>query len=88
MGMGRGAGNCQSELLIGFLKNPKYNVEPILAQIEDHMLKLKEEGVKWGFDIPYILTGQRNSHPRTAIAFQKENRTDYRQLRLDLLDME
>ena len=29
MGMGRGAGNCQSELLIGFLKNPKYMVEPI-----------------------------------------------------------
>ncbi|MGN0488796.1 MAG: aldolase catalytic domain-containing protein [Ruminococcus sp.] len=88
MGMGRGAGNCQSELLIGFLKNPKYNVEPILAHIENHMMKLKEEGVKWGFDIPYILTGQQNSHPRSAIAFQKENRTDYRQLRLELLDME
>ena len=87
-GMGRGAGNCATELLIGFLKNPKYNVEPILAHIENHMMKLKEEGVKWGFDIPYILTGQQNSHPRSAIAFQKENRTDYRQLRLELLDME
>ena len=25
MGMGRGAGNCAMELLLGFLKNPKYN---------------------------------------------------------------
>lgn len=88
MGMGRGAGNCQSELLIGFLKNPKYMVEPILDQIENHMMKLKEQGVKWGFDIPYILTGQRNSHPRTAIDFLKQNRTDYKNLRLELLDME
>jgi 4-hydroxy 2-oxovalerate aldolase len=88
MGMGRGAGNCQSELLIGFLKNPKYMVEPILDQIENHMMKLKEEGVQWGFDIPYILTGQRNSHPRTAIDFLKQHRTDYKNLRLELLDME
>lgn len=87
-GMGRGAGNCQSELLIGFLKNPKYMVEPILDQIENHMLKIKADGVKWGFDIPYILTGQRNSHPRTAMEFVKNNRTDYKNLRLDLLDME
>lgn len=87
-GMGRGAGNCQSELLIGFLKNPKYMVEPILDHIEKYMLKLKADGVKWGFDIPYILTGQRNSHPRTAMDFVKANRTDYKNLRLDLLDME
>jgi 4-hydroxy 2-oxovalerate aldolase len=88
MGMGRGAGNCQSELLIGFLKNPKYNVEPILDQIGDHMTRLREEGVKWGFDIPYILTGQLNSHPRTAIEFIKQGRTDYKTLRLDLLDLD
>ena len=88
MGMGRGAGNCQSELLIGFLKNPKYMVEPILDQIENHMMKLKEDGIQWGFDIPYILTGQRNSHPRTAIDFLKQHRTDYKNLRLELLDME
>ncbi len=88
MGMGRGAGNCQSELLLGFLKNPKYMVEPIFDQIQNHMTKLREDGVKWGFDIPYILTGQRNSHPRTAIEFIKQGRTDYNNLRLELLDME
>ncbi len=27
--MGRGAGNCAMELLLGFLRNPKYNVYPV-----------------------------------------------------------
>jgi 4-hydroxy 2-oxovalerate aldolase len=88
MGMGRGAGNCRSELLIGFLKNPKYKPEPILDHIEKHMIALKEQGVQWGFDIPYIITGQRNSHPRTAIAFQKAHRKDYRNFRYELYDLE
>ncbi len=88
MGMGRGAGNCQSELLIGFLKNPKYKVAPILDQIQNHMEPLKEQGVKWGFDIPYIITGQNNSHPRSAIAFTKENRKDYKNFRLEVLEMD
>ncbi len=88
MGMGRGAGNCQSELLMGFLKNPKYRMDPILDQIQKHMIPLKEQGVKWGFDIPYLLTGQHNSHPRSAIAFLKENRTDYKNFRLELLEMD
>ncbi len=88
MGMGRGAGNCRSELLIGFLKNPKYRTEPILDHIEKHMIALKEQGVQWGFDIPYIITGQRNSHPRTAIAFQKAHRKDYKNFRLELLDLD
>ncbi|MCH5304042.1 MAG: aldolase catalytic domain-containing protein [Ruminococcus sp.] len=88
MGMGRGAGNCRSELLVGFLKNPKYRTEPILDHIEKHMLSLKEQGVQWGFDIPYIITGQRNSHPRTAIAFQKAHRKDFKNFRLELLDFD
>lgn len=29
-GMGRGAGNCCMELLLGFLKNPKYKLFPII----------------------------------------------------------
>ena len=55
-GMGRGAGNCALELLLGFLKNPKYKVAPILKIIEEHTEKLKAEGVKWGYDIPYTVS--------------------------------
>ena len=75
--MGRGAGNCPTELLLGFLKNPKYNIIPILKFIEHHILKLKEEGVIWGYDVPYLLTGRLNQHPRDAIQFTSEHRTDY-----------
>lgn len=75
--MGRGAGNCAMELLLGFLRNPKYNVYPVIHFIEKHMNKLREEGVVWGYDLQYLLTGLLNQHPRTAIQFTKEKRTDY-----------
>lgn len=75
--MGRGAGNCAMELLLGFLKNPKYNVYPVIKFIEEHMLKLKAEGVVWGYDLQYLMTGLLNQHPRTAIAFTKDKRNDY-----------
>lgn len=75
--MGRGAGNCGMELLLGFLKNPKYNVYPAIQFIDSHMSKLKAEGVNWGYDLPYLMTGLLNQHPRAAIQFTKENRTDY-----------
>lgn len=75
--MGRGAGNCAMELLLGFLRNPKYNVYPAIQFIEKHMMKLKEEGVVWGYDLQYLMTGLLNQHPRTAIAFTKDKRSDY-----------
>lgn len=76
-GMGRGAGNCAMELLLGFLKNPKYDIKPVLRFMEKHIQKLKHDGVVWGYDIQYLLTGYLNQHPRTAIAFTKEEREDY-----------
>ena len=76
-GMVRGAGNCQMELLLGFLKNPKYKLFPVLKFIEENIESLKQAGVEWGFDIPYMLTGQLNQHPRAAIAAMKEGRKDY-----------
>ena len=75
--MGRGAGNCGMELLLGFLRNPKYNVYPVLKFIQEHIAPLKESGVTWGYDLQYLLTGVLNQHPRTAIQFTKENRKDY-----------
>ena len=75
--MGRGAGNCPTELLLGFLKNPKYHITPVLKFIEQHINKLKKEGVVWGYDIPYLLTGRLNQHPRDAIRFTADNREDY-----------
>ena len=75
--MGRGAGNCAMELLLGFLRNPKYNVYPAIQFIDKYMNKLKADGVVWGYDLQYLMTGLLNQHPRTAIQFTKEGRKDY-----------
>ena len=86
-GMGRGAGNCAMELLLGFLKNPKYNIFPVLKFIEKYMVPLqKDENTVWGYDIPYMLTGQLNQHPRTAIAATQEKRTDYSDFYKEIVD--
>ena len=76
MAMGRGAGNCAMELLLGFLRNPKYNLYPVLKFIEQYMMPMKERGVVWGYDLQYLMTGILNQHPRTAIAYTKEQRKD------------
>ena len=86
--MGRGAGNCPTELLLGFLKNPKYDIVPVLKFIEKHMLGLKQDGVVWGYDIPYLLTGRLNQHPRDAIQFTADKRTDYSNFYHYLFDKE
>lgn len=87
-GMGRGAGNCFTESLLAFLRNPKYDLIPIMNFVEKHIAKVKEEGAVWGYDIPYLLTGVLNAHPRSAIAFIKEKRKDYSKLYQELLDNE
>ena len=85
-GMGRGAGNCYMELLLSFLRNPKYNKMAIMNFVEKQMVQLKESGVLWGYDIAYLLTGILNSHPSFAIQFIKEGRKDYAMFYQDLLD--
>lgn len=87
-GLGRGAGNCATELLMGFLKNPKYDVTPILKFIEKHILPFKKEGNVWGYDVPYALTGRLNQHPRTAIKFIADERKDYADFYHGLTDQE
>lgn len=86
-GMGRGAGNCSLEALIGFLKNPRYQLDPVLRFIQNDMLPLKKTCV-WGYDIPYMLTGLLDQHPRTAIAATKENNTNYASFYQMLMDQD
>lgn len=85
-GMGRGAGNCAMELLLGFLKNPKYNQYHVLEFIEKYMIPLREQGVLWGYDLQYMLTGLLNRHPREAIDFTNQKRHDYAEFYKALLE--
>jgi len=67
-GLGRGAGNCPLELLIGFLKNPRYRLRPVLDCIARHIEPLRDK-MHWGFDLSYMITGLLNQHPRAAMAY-------------------
>ena len=50
----------------------------ILKFIEQYMVPLKAKGdAVWGYDVPYMLTGMLNQHPREAIDFIKNERHDY-----------
>lgn len=77
LGIGRGAGNCPLELLISFLKNPKYKLKPILKSIQEHVKPLEKE-IDWGYFMPYLVTGAMNEHPRSALAWMdSEKKNDY-----------
>jgi 4-hydroxy 2-oxovalerate aldolase len=79
-GMGRGAGNCPMELLIGFLKNPAYRIRPVLQLLQDYFVDLREK-LEWGALVPYNITGQLNQHPRSAIAMvESDDKHNYVEL--------
>ncbi|MFH1208005.1 MAG: aldolase catalytic domain-containing protein [Candidatus Omnitrophota bacterium] len=74
-GMGRAAGNCPTELLLGFLKNPKFDIRPILDVISKEMLPLSKK-VEWGYVIPYAITGILDEHPKSALELRESDRKD------------
>lgn len=67
MGLGRGAGNCCMELLLGFLRNPKFQLRPVYKLLQDYIYPLKKAGLDWGALVPYNVTGYLNQHPRAAM---------------------
>ena len=78
-GIGRAAGNCPLELLVGFLKNPKFDIRPILDLISEEFIPLRKK-IEWGYIIPYAIAGMMNEHPRAAMALRKsENKENYRE---------
>lgn len=85
-GMGRGAGNCPLELLLSFLKNPKFDIRPVIEIIQEIFIPLKAE-IEWGYHIPYMITGILNEHPRSGMkAMAAEKLPNLRQYYEDLLD--
>jgi 4-hydroxy 2-oxovalerate aldolase len=74
-GLGRGAGNCNTELLLGFLRNPKFRLRPVIELLQKHIEPLKQT-LNWGPSVPYNITGQMNLHPRAAIQFLASEERD------------
>ena len=85
-GIGRAAGNCPLELLIGFLKNPKFDIRPILDLISKEFVPLRQK-IEWGYIIPYAISGMMNVHPRAAMALRKsEKKESYKEFFESLAD--
>ena len=78
-GLGRAAGNCPLELLIGFLKNPKFDIRPILDLISKEYVPLREK-LEWGYIIPYAIAGMLDEHPKAAMELREgPNKENYRE---------
>jgi 4-hydroxy 2-oxovalerate aldolase len=68
-GMGRAAGNCNTELLVSYIQKSSYELKPVLGVIEKHMLDMRQKW-EWGYIIPYMISGVLNEHPRVAMAYR------------------
>jgi len=78
-GLGRAAGNCPLELVLGFLKNPKFDIRPVLDLISKEFIPLREK-IEWGYIIPYAITGILDEHPRAAMALRdSDKKENYRE---------
>lgn len=64
-GMGRGAGNLPTEIMLAYahLSKPgRYNVIPVLNLIDRYFTKLHAAS-PWGYNLPYMLSGIYDCHP-------------------------
>lgn len=66
-GMGRGAGNLNTELIAYYLnsKERRYEVEPILEIVDEYISKIRVQ-FSWGYDVPHYLAAINGCHPNYA----------------------
>ena len=66
-GLGKGAGNCPSELLAGRYKSIDTSVK--LAETAEKFVVPMQSNYNWGFSPPFMLTGFKGIHPRVAAEY-------------------
>ena len=70
-GLGRGAGNCRTEMLAQLVGK---NIRPILECAEKEIEPMRKD-CRWGCEYPYVLTGFANVHPKLAIDSFQNNKS-------------
>ena len=73
-GMGRGAGNTPLELLLSRFGSPVGDFIPVFKAIQTSIEPLMTR-YKWGYRIPYAVSGMLNQHPREAMALMQSEET-------------
>jgi len=69
-GIGRGAGNLPTEILLAYLYCQGvegYNPIPVLNSVERYFVQLRKEH-PWGYQLPYMISGVFNTHPNYSKA--------------------
>jgi len=75
-GMGRGAGNLNTELLVDHLNRnycTDYDIDCLLEVVDDYLLTIKQEN-EWGYSLEHFLSAIYNCHPSYAsLLINKKN---------------
>ena len=67
-GMGRGAGNLNTELFVQYLnenRGEKYDIKPLLKIIDEILNEFYQRNY-WGYSLPNYLSAAHNAHPNYA----------------------
>ena len=76
MGMGKGAGNLNTELLLEHINllsnNKKYNISPLL-NVMDSVIKPLHNEFKWGYSIEYYLSSINHCTPSYAAHYYNKH---------------
>lgn len=81
-GMGRGAGNLNTELLIEYLNEQymkKYEVKYLLSLIDDVIYHFYEKN-RWGYSLPNYLSAKHNLHPNYANYLERKHTLTFREI--------
>ena len=81
-GMGRGAGNATTELMVNFLNrkyNAGYDMNAVMDAIDIYM-KGFEERFKWGYSTEYCIAGMYCCHVNNIAYLTKNHRTSARDM--------
>lgn len=74
-GMGRGAGNLNTELIANYLNEhcrSNYEIEPLLEIVDQYIVKIKQK-FEWGYSVPYYLAAINGCHPNYAAYLSAKN---------------
>lgn len=65
LGMGRGSGNLNTELIVHFINDKisnVYNLDEILMLLDEYILPLSKQ-YTWGYSSPYFIASMQHCHP-------------------------
>lgn len=82
-GMGKCAGNLNTELIVDFLnrrKNSSYDINMILDIIDRYLYPIKKEN-EWGYTIPAFMAGIYKAHPNNVIYLTEKYRLNSRDIK-------